>query len=365
MNDRQRFLDIMRFRRFNDAYLSQAIYQNFWEDTIKRWHKEGLPEDIHIDEYFKFSRMNGEPIIDTFRPLPPFEQVIIEEKEDYRIVSDEAGIRKKELKNDTSMPQYLEFPVKNRQDFEKMKKRYNPQSPSRYPQFWEDYKKSVENRNYPLGSMIGGFFGWAREWIGVEELSVMFYDDPGLLHEIFEFLGDFFIEANRKLVEEVKLDYVWFWEDMAYKTAPLISPKHFREFLLPQYKKVTSFLKKHNIDIILVDSDGNINELIPLWLEGGVNGVYPLEAAAGMDAVALRKKYGKELLLMGNIDKRALSRGREIIKKEVMNKVPYLLATGGYIPAVDHAVPPDIPFADFVYYLELIRNITGDENNLF
>lgn len=255
------------------------------------------------------------------------------------------------------MPQFLEFPVKNRHDFNELKKRYNPESPARYPQYWKDYKRSVENRNYPLGTMVGGFFGWAREWIGLENLAVMFYDSPNLLHEIFEFLGNFFIKANKKLIEEVELDYVWFWEDMGYKTASLISPKHFREFLLPQYKKVTSFLRSHGIDIILVDSDGNINELIPLWLDGGVNGVYPLEVAAGMDAVALRKKYGKDLLLMGNIDKRELAKGKEAIKEEVMKKVPYLLSQGGYIPAVDHAVPPDISFSNFIYYLDLIRSI--------
>jgi uroporphyrinogen decarboxylase len=304
--------------------------------------------------------MEGAPITNIFRPIPPFELQIIEETKDYRIVIDEAGVKKKEFKNRpqmAAMPQFLEFPIKNRKDFEAMRKRYNPKSPARYPEYWEDYKISVKNRNYPLGTMVGGFFGWAREWIGIENLSVMFYDDPNLLHEMFEFLGDFFIEANQKLVKEVRLDYVWFWEDMAYKTAPLISPKHFREFLLPQYKKVTSFLRSHGIDIILVDSDGNVNELIPLWLEGGVNGIYPLEVAAGMDAVSLRKKYGQNLLLMGNIDKRELAKGKKEIKEEVMKKIPYLLSQGGYVPAVDHAVPPDVSFSNYLYYLDLIRSI--------
>jgi len=110
-----------------------------------------------------------------------------------------------------------------------------------------------------------------------------------------------------------------------------------------------------------VDSDGNIDELIPLWLEGGVNGFLPMEVAAGMDAVALRKKYGKNLILIGNIDKRALIKNKEAIRKEVMSKVPYLLSQGGYFPTIDHAVPPDVPFENYMYYLQFLRKITGDK----
>src|SRR3989339_1838459 len=139
---------------------------------------------------------------------------------------------------------------------------------------------------------------------------------------MMEYIAYFTIETLKKAVNEVEeIDFVCFWEDMAYKTAPLVSPKMFRDFMLPNYKKVTSFLKEKGTDVLLVDSDGNIEEIIPLWLEGGVNGVYPLEAAAGMDAVSLRKKYGKDLILLGNIDKRVLSKGKKEIEEEVRKKV--------------------------------------------
>ena len=106
-----------------------------------------------------------------------------------------------------------------------------------------------------------------------------------------------------------------------------------------------------------MDSDGNVNELIPLWLEIGVNGVLPLEVAAGIDPVALRKKYGQDLLMMGSIDKRVLAKDKKAIEKEVFSKVPFLIEQGGYVPMVDHTVPPDVPFENFLYYRELIKKI--------
>jgi uroporphyrinogen decarboxylase len=149
---------------------------------------------------------------------------------------------------------------------------------------------------------------------------------------------------------------------MAYKNGPLISPAMFKKFMLPRYKQITDFLHSKGIDILHVDSDGNINELIPIWFEEcGVNFPWPLEVAAGVDAVALRKKYGKDLILAANIDKRVFSKGKEAIREEVMSKVPFLLKTGGYFPGLDHIVPPDISLENFRYYINLLREIGGME----
>ena len=114
-------------------------------------------------------------------------------------------------------------------------------------------------------------------------------------------------------------------------------------------------IRNNGIDIIIVDTDGNHEAITPLFLEGGVNCLYPLEVAANMDAVVARKKYGKQLRLAGNIDKRTLIDGKEAIKKEVNSKLPFLVKDLGYIPSVDHCVPADVPFEHFEYYVRLLR----------
>jgi uroporphyrinogen-III decarboxylase len=134
---------------------------------------------------------------------------------------------------------------------------------------------------------------------------------------------------------------------------------------MPRYRRITDLLHQNGIDIIFVDSDGNLNELIPLWLECGINYVWPLEVAAGNDAVSLRKEYGKGLILGGNIDKRALIQGKDAIKETVMAKVPFLLEKGGYFPSVDHLVPPDVSLENYQYYINTMREVAGLEKISF
>ena len=366
MNTREKFLKIARFELTGELMLPRE-WQWFWITTLERWKKEGLPEDIHLSQFFEFERMEMFPIMlgEHTVLLPAFEWQVLEEIEESRVVITEEGITKREFipktrgeeKTARSMSQWLEFPIKNRADWQAFKKRLNPNSPARYPEYWEEKKYYWQNRDYPLGLKVGSLYGWIRGWVGMENLSLMLYDNYSLVREMVEYLEYFIIETIRKAVEEIKFDFAHFWEDMAYKTGPLISPRMFKELMLPHYKKITDFLRSNGIDIITVDSDGNIDELIPLWLEGGINGFLPLEVAASMDAIALRKKYGKNLILMGNIDKRALIKGEEAIRKEVMSKVPYLLSQGGYFPTIDHAVPPDVPFENYMYYLQFLRKI--------
>jgi len=159
--------------------------------------------------------------------------------------------------------------------------------------------------------------------------------------------------------EQVKIDCAWVWEDIAFNEGPLISPALFKEFVLPCYRKLTAFYRKHGIEIVIVDSDGDLRTLIPLFIEGGVKHFWPLEARAHMDVVALRKQYSKNIGLLGNIDKRALVEGKEAIEKELESKLPPLIESGGFIPHIDHSVPPDVPFQNYRYYINLLKRYIG------
>ncbi|MGB2827451.1 MAG: uroporphyrinogen decarboxylase family protein, partial [Dehalococcoidales bacterium] len=187
-----------------------------------------------------------------------------------------------------------------------------------------------------------------------------FYDDPQLVEDMMDQVLYLVMEVAKGALKDLRVDFVRFWEDMAYKAGPLISPAMFSKFMIPRYKVITDFLHSQGIDIIHLDSDGNIDELIPIWLkECGVNFPWPIEVAAGMDGIALRKKFGKELILGGHIDKRSFIKGKDALKEEVMRKVPYLCETGGFFPGLDHAIPPDVSFESFKYFINLLREIAG------
>jgi hypothetical protein len=145
-----------------------------------------------------------------------------------------------------------------------------------------------------------------------------------------------------------------------FKDDPLCSPATYRTFMLPPLKRVTEVLHRYGVDIIIVDSDGNNDVLVPLWLEAGITGLRPFEIAAGCDPVAMRKRYGHNLIIQGGVDKRALALSREAIDREVLSKVPWLCLQGGYFPQVDHLVPPDVPLENYVYYSQLMRHVVEE-----
>jgi len=353
MNARERFLETFHFGSPDRPFMmSQWVFG----DTVKRWQSEGMPADAHFAAYFGFDRMEHVPL--NLGLIPGIESDTVEETAEYRIVEDELGGRYKAWKDrEIGMPQWLTFPLRDRRTWHEFKRRLDPDAPCRYPLYWDDLKRCYRDRDYPLGITGGSYYGWTRNWMGMENLAVMYYDDPELVHEITDYIGDFVFRVIRRAVEELDIDFAQYWEDMAMKTGSLISPKLFREYMSPNYRRVNELLRAHGVGIHMVDSDGNTDELVPLWLEVGVNMIYPLEAAAGCDPLAYRKQYGEELLMMGGIDKRALRTDKAAVEAEVMSKVPALVKAGGYSPMVDHAVPPDVPLECFQHYLDLCREI--------
>lgn len=162
---------------------------------------------------------------------------------------------------------------------------------------------------------------------------------------------------DTRLSMDTYIDAFTFNEDFAYKTGPLISPNIYRKFFLPRHRKIVEFLRKYGVKVIQLDSDGNTEVLIPLLIEAGINCHWPLEVVAGMDPVKIYKEYGRDLALIGGIDKRVLAKDKRAIESEVRKKIVPMLETGGYIPTVDHLVPPDVPLENFLYYLELKRKV--------
>jgi uroporphyrinogen decarboxylase len=158
---------------------------------------------------------------------------------------------------------------------------------------------------------------------------------------------------------EVELDFAHGWEDMCFNHGPIISPEMFERWLVPRYARIAELLKaRHDVDVVIVDCDGDIGQLVPLWLDGGVNCMFPLEIAAGTDPFDLRRRYGERVILKGGVDKRALIAGADAIDAEIARLEP-LVAEGGFIPHVDHRVPPDVSYADYLYYLRRKRDTFG------
>ena len=371
MTQRERYLDTARFRNPDRAFLLPPWT---WQSTLPRWHSEGLPKGVVLADYFETDQELGVPLVmqGPYGPHlhPGMERKILAETDEHVIVRDEEGNTVRLFRDDPlrSMPGWIEYPMVDRTGWETIvKPRLNANVPGRRPEGeeWAGFVANAQKRDKPLGIWCGSFYGWPRSFLGMERLSYMFYDDPSLIHEMCEYIADFVIETVLPILQDVECDFAYIWEDMAGKAGPLCSPATYRSFMLAPLKRVTDMLHSHGIDIIIVDSDGNNDLLIPLWLEAGVTGLQPFEIAAACDPVATRRQYGEHLIIQGGIDKRALTTDFEAIEREVLSKVPWLLQ-GGYFPQIDHLVPPDVPLANYRHYAALVRRIVEDpERYLF
>jgi uroporphyrinogen decarboxylase len=258
------------------------------------------------------------------------------------------------------MPQFIRYPVENRDDFRKYwRERMQPDLGHRIGSDWRTQLRRYRNRELPfvvIADRWGGFFGPIRNLVGVENLCTLFYDDPAFLEEMLDAVADFLVGMLSRILEETDIDVFAFWEDMAYHTAPLISPQLARKFMLPRYRRVVDFGRSHGVRLFALDSDGNIAPLIPVWMDAGIDILYPFEAQAGMDVVAVRKKYGRDLRMWGGVDKRVLVVGPEAIDAE-LKRINWLIDDGGYVPMLDHSATPDTPYGNYGYFLEHLKNI--------
>jgi len=329
----------------------------FLPETLESWYNEGLSRNVSFSKIFGTDKSFEDYIVPIkWDFVPQFEEINTGDTGISEVVfSSEKKIRRfREGIGFDSVQQFLEYPIKNKSDFSKIVKRLNPLSAERYPENWDNYKNSIKNRDYPLGIHCGGFFSWAEGLMGIENLSNALYNDKSLIMEMFDFRLDFTLKLIEKAVKELDIDFAVFFEDMAYSKGSLISPKLFKRFLSKRYRKISDFLHFHKIDLIFMDCDGNVDELVPLWLEAGINGIYPLEVQSGNNPRKFRNKYGKNILLMGGIDRNVLLKNKELIESEVNDKRD-LISFGGYIPFLDYRVSPEVPLKKYLYYLELMK----------
>lgn len=384
MNAREKFNAVMSFDTTAGNLKTEYGY---WSGTVKNFIKEGMPVKKELPlNISDNSSIMGYPKIDNksreitdenvkdffnldpyiakfpFDVSPRLQEEILEEDEYYKVYKNKYGITLKERKDGTSAPLDLDFPIKNRKDFENYKQYYDINFKKRLPENWDKIKQDLENREFPvrLGGNPFGFLGFPRHLIGTTDLFMMMYDNPKLIKDFNEFFLNFIMGYWSEILDEIQVDCILIFEDMCYKNGSMISDEMFKEFLSPYYKRLINFLKNHGIKNIIVDSDGYVEDVIPLFLECGVTGLMPFEIQAGNDLLRIRRNYPK-LQILGGIDKKILLRdeGTNFIDKE-LEKVPVLLKQGGYIPHIDHHVSEDATWENFKYYRSKLNNIIDD-----
>lgn len=356
MTNRERFLKYMKYQSVDCSPLHLV---GPWPDTLHRWYNEGLPRGADPNVFLgspaplAINNVSGQTGL-----FPRVTERTIREDEQFRVYTNSYGVTVRDYKDQTTMPEWVEFPVRGRDDLKRvLKEHFDPdRMEERFSVEWQEKISHSDGERLVL--IDGGcYYGTLRNLAGVEHASYMFYDAPDLVEELFERMNVICLEGLRRATNRVKIDLIGFGEDIAGKNGPLISPELFRKFLKPRYKKVMDLAHGQGIDLAWYDSDGDVRPLIGDYLEVGINCLAPCEMAASMDPVALRNQFGRDLRMIGGFDKRIVARGPSAIDAEFERLRP-VIEEGGFLPAIDHSVSADISFVNYRHFVERLQSVS-------
>lgn len=278
MTFRDRYLDTLLFRKPDKIPLLPGWPR---ESTLRVWAEQGFPDGKNFYSAMIESLglqpmgMEFDGVHVSFRMVPEFEEKVIEHKDGHYIVqdwmgaiteiSDEFDFTYIRSDRDFVTRKWHKFPVETRDDWEKMKERFKVDSVGRYGETFEETCKQQKESGKVITAQVNGPFWQMREWCGMENLCMLFIEDPDFVREMVAFWTEFVSQVLAPVHKHIAIDRFGVSEDMAYKAHSMISPEMTRRFLLPTYERWVSEVKAAGCQVIDMDSDGYIAELIPIW----------------------------------------------------------------------------------------------------
>ncbi|GHU66425.1 hypothetical protein FACS1894184_04370 [Clostridia bacterium] len=361
--------------RFNRVFTFQPVdrvpcyFFGSWAETRVRWGNEGFdgyllpsgdygPQLPGMDPDWEPGLWNWHGIV-NIGPMSDQPWKILEKRDDGTMIV-RSGLGKVEQCRieGASIPHTLEFPLEpTRESWDKFKRFFEYKLDARYNPGWEQIiaKRNEEDIVTPL--LGGSFYGWIRDYMGVENLSYIQYDDPLLLEEMIETITEHMILLTKPLLQTLKVDFVYFFEDCCGSSGPLFSPPVYREVFDKYYKRLIRFYKDNGVPLVLVDSDGWSELLMPCWLESGFDIMFPIEVGKwGAHPADLRRKFGDSLRMFGGLDKRLIYGDEATLRAHLESLKPEVMK-GGYIPIPDHRIPPETSYEQMLRYIHLYHEI--------
>ncbi len=371
MNNRERAMNILHFK---PADRMPAVHFGYWRQLLYEWAEQGKIDRALADAWHDSNEADRE--LDRLIGwdfnwattvgcrdglMPAFEEKVLEVFPDgTRRVQTRNGVIERIKPGVVSIPSEDDYLLKDREAFETLFKPRMQFSPDRVD--LKRFKGFNETRTYdrPVGLSVGSILGRIRDMTTLAGMSYLLYDED---EELFADIVNTYAEMQYQCVKAIletgaKFDFAHYWEDICYKSGPLISPEVFEELCAPHYRKRNELLHSYGIDIISLDCDGVVGKLLPTWVGTGVNVMFPIEIGGWGDQFeAAREKYGREVLGVGGMDKTAFRKDRAAVDAE-LKRLERLAKLGGFIPCPDHRLMPGSDFELVRYYAERIKEIS-------
>ena len=349
MTGKERMLRILRHEPVDRI----GVYEHFWCDTYNAWRAEGhIPNGESFDDHFGFDMSECWPL-NMVADLDFKQQVVAEDEDTITFLDGNGAILRRHKFHDTT-PEHVDFTVKEREDWEKIKPLLLEPNPRRIN--FEAYRNAKK-----AAADAGRFFVWSGVNVfecmhpvcGHENMLVGMALDPDWVRDMAETYANLTIKLQEILFEQEGYpDGIWYYEDMGYKGSPFMSPTMYKEIIQPSHIKTFGWAKEHGLPVI-VHSCGFVEPLVPYMIEAGMNCLQVIEIKAGMDLLKLHKLYGDKIAFMGGIDVRTLyTNDREIITKELESKIPVVKQGFNYVVHSDHSIPKTVNYETYCFFLE-------------
>lgn len=323
MTNRERFMDTLNFKLPHDR-LPMLEWATWWDKTLTRWHGEGLPEGMGTEEIRTYLGTDLHLQFWVSPRGPGFPTMA-----------------------------HGKGPVTDRASYEALKPFLYPEDAvSRIREGLLAAKPLQERGEAVVWLSLDGFFWYPRTLFGIEGHLYAFYDEPELMRDMNQDLVDFNLKVLREIGAILNPDFMTFAEDMSYNLGPMLSHAQFDTFVLPCYRQVVPVLLEMGT-LPMVDTDGRVDPMIPWLIEGGIQGVLPLERQSGVDVAHIREQF-PDFRMIGGFDKTVMHLGEEAIRKEFERLLP-VMRLGGFIPSVDHQTPPAVSLDDYRLYVSLLK----------
>jgi len=325
-----------------------------WESTIANWHAQGMPQNVAWEDFFgldKIARIT-ETQIDT---SPRCEAKVIEETDSYRIEKDCWGITKKNFKPISATPFYLDYEIHDRESWDIARQRMVP---SRDRVNWDIWRQNYTYwRENGYWIEVGPWFGYdivnART-MGTEATLLAMVDYPEWMIDMFNHGCDLSLTLLDLIWDAgYEFDELLWYDDIGYKNGLMISRDMWYEMVRPYQKRVIEWAHRHGIKAQL-HSCGRVESLIPDFIEIGLDALNPMEVKAGMDPIALKRKFGQEISFRGGFDIRNWT-DISLAEAEILEKLPILKENGGYVFSSDHSISDNVSLENYMRIVEIAK----------
>lgn len=358
MTDRERFNNQMHYKPVDRCFNMEFGY---WQENYTEWSiftENGITNEAEANAFFSFDRIGV--VGGNIWLNPAFPNALIEETETTRIFMNGEGLLAEVPKDEhATIPHYVKASIVTPDDWKRCKEeRFCRDDPDRKVDIKALKAQHPSNRDYPLGVNCGSMIGGIRNILTFEGLAYACYDYPDMVEDMVETACVMVEDFLDQVLPHLDFDYASGWEDICFKNGPIISVNFFNDVVVPRYKRINKKLSAAGIDIWYTDCDGDIRPILKGFMEGGINCLFPFEVNGCAHPAELLAEYGKELRIMGGVDKIQLGSGKKAIKAYLETLVP-LVERGGYIPFCDHRCPPNVPPEDYLYYLDLKEEMFG------